>query len=70
VIAHSRADTLVPYSHALRLFAAANEPKHLITFDVPTDDGFGGHVAALFEHVDVLRSALVELIPGLPPPKL
>jgi uncharacterized protein len=71
VIAHSREDTLIPYSHALTLFAAANEPKHLITFDLPTDDGFGGHVAALFEHVDVLRSALAELIPGLPaPPKL
>jgi fermentation-respiration switch protein FrsA (DUF1100 family) len=68
VIAHSREDTLVPYSHALKLFAAANEPKHLITFDLPTGDGFGGHVDALFEHADVLRSALVELIPGLPPP--
>jgi len=70
VIAHSRADTVVPYSHALRLLAAANEPRHLITFDAPSDDGFGGHVASLFDHVDVLRSALVELIPGLPPPGL
>jgi fermentation-respiration switch protein FrsA (DUF1100 family) len=68
VIAHSREDTLIPYSHALKLFAAANEPKHLITFDIPTDDGFGGHVEALFQHMDVLRSALVELIPGFPPP--
>ena len=68
VIAHSREDTLIPYSHALKLFAAANEPKHLITFDTPTDDGFGGHVDALFKHVDVLRAALVELVPGLPAP--
>jgi alpha-beta hydrolase superfamily lysophospholipase len=68
VIAHSREDTLIPYSHALKLFAAANEPKHLITFDLPADDGFGGHVGSLFEHVDVLRSALAEMIPGLPPP--
>jgi fermentation-respiration switch protein FrsA (DUF1100 family) len=68
VIAHSREDTLVPYSHALKLFAAANEPKHLITFDIPSDDGFGGHVEALFQHMDVLRSALVELVPGFPPP--
>jgi uncharacterized protein len=66
VIAHSREDMLIPYSHALELFAAANEPKHLITFDTPTDDGFGGHVDALFKHVDVLRAALVELVPGLP----
>jgi alpha-beta hydrolase superfamily lysophospholipase len=68
VIAHSRADTLIPYSHALKLFAAANDPKHLITFDSVTGDGFGGHVDALYEHVDILRSALAELLPVTPPP--
>lgn len=68
VIAHSRADTLIPYAHALKLFAAANEPKHLITFDFVTQDGFGGHVDALYEHVDILRSALARLIPATPPP--
>src|SRR6266851_3485262 len=68
VIAHSRADTLIPYSHALKLFAAANEPKRLITFDSATDDGFGGHVDALYEHVGILRSALAGLVPVIPPP--
>ena len=68
VIAHSRGDTLVPYSHALKLFAAANEPKHLITFDSPTSDGFGGHVDDLYEHVGILRSALAGLVPVIPPP--
>jgi uncharacterized protein len=68
VIAHSRADTLIPYAHALKLFAAANAPKHLITFDFVTQDGFGGHVDALYEHVDILRSALAGLIPATPPP--
>lgn len=68
VIAHSRADTLIPYSHALKLFAAANEPKHLITFDSPSGDGFGGHVDALYEHVGVLRSALAGLVPLMQPP--
>lgn len=67
IIAHTRADTLIPYSHALKLFAAANDPKHLITFDTGSDDGFGGHVDTLFEHVDVLRSALAEVLPSLPP---
>jgi hypothetical protein len=57
-----------PYSHALKLFAAANDPKHLITFDFATDDGFGGHVDALYEHVDILQSALAGLIPDIPPP--
>lgn len=69
IIAHTRGDTLIPYDHALKLFAAANEPKHLITFDAGSDDGFGGHVDTLFEHVDVLRSALAKVLPGLPPPR-
>lgn len=66
-ITHSRADTLIPYSHALRLYAAANEPKRLLTFDSPADDGFGGHVDALFAHVDLLKSALADLLPTPPP---
>jgi pimeloyl-ACP methyl ester carboxylesterase len=68
VIAHSRGDTLIPYAHALKLFAAANEPKHLITFDSPANDGFGGHVDALYEHVGILQSALAGLVPAIPPP--
>jgi uncharacterized protein len=65
VIAHSRADTLIPYSHALQLFAAANEPKQLITFDFPANDGFGGHVDALYEHTDMLQAALSGLVPAI-----
>ena len=65
IIAHSRNDRLIPYSHALKLFAAANEPKHLITFESAADDGFGGHVDALYEHLDILRSALAGLIPTM-----
>jgi uncharacterized protein len=69
VIAHSRGDTLIPYRHALALFAAANEPKQLITFDTASADGFGGHVDTLFEHVDVLQSALAKVAPTIPPPR-
>jgi len=68
IIAHSRADTLIPYSHALRLFAAANDPKQLISFDAPAHDGFGGHVDALYEHVDILQAALAGLVPAIPAP--
>ncbi len=57
-IAHSRADLLVPFRHAERNFAAANEPKRLLPLDFPSDDGFGGHVDALYEHLDVLLPAL------------
>jgi uncharacterized protein len=64
VIAHSRDDKFIPYSHALALLAAANEPKHLITFDTTSNDGFGGHVDALYDHVDILKAALATLIPA------
>ena len=67
VIAHSREDTLIPYSHALKLFAAANEPKRLVTLDFPSKDGFGGHVDALYEHVDMIKTALAGLLPSLLP---
>ena len=29
-IAHGTADTLIPFAHAERLFAAANEPRHFL----------------------------------------
>ncbi len=67
IITHSRTDTLVPYSHALRLFAEANEPKLLMTFDSPANDGFGGHVDTLFEHLDELKSALAGMLPPQAP---
>ncbi|MGC1387526.1 MAG: alpha/beta fold hydrolase [Steroidobacteraceae bacterium] len=67
IVTHSRSDTLVPYSHALRLFAQANEPKLLITFESPANDGFGGHVDTLFEHLDELKSALAGMLPPQAP---
>jgi uncharacterized protein len=68
VIAHSRGDTVIPYSEAVELFAAAHEPKRFITFE-PMDDGFGGHVDALYDHVDILQTALNGLIPAMPAPR-
>jgi pimeloyl-ACP methyl ester carboxylesterase len=58
VVAHSRADTTIPYAHALKLFAAASEPKRLLIFDSSSPDGFGGHVDALFDNVHSLQAAL------------
>jgi pimeloyl-ACP methyl ester carboxylesterase len=69
LIAHSRRDAVIPYSHALALYAAGNDPKHLITFDSASDDGFGGHVDALFDHVNILQAALARLVPSMPPPR-
>jgi len=67
VITHSRTDTLVPYSDALRLYAQANQPKRLMTFNSPANDGFGGHVDTLFKHVNELKSALAGVLPPQKP---
>lgn len=45
------------------------KPKHLITFDAPTNDGFGGHVDAFYEHVDILKAALAEFLAALQSPR-
>jgi uncharacterized protein len=62
LIAHSVSDSLVPFHHAQRLFAAANEPKRLLLLHGVYTDGFGGHVAALYDHLDLLLPALFALI--------
>jgi fermentation-respiration switch protein FrsA (DUF1100 family) len=69
VITHSRADTTIPYSHALKLYAAAAAPKRLLIFEAPSQDGFGGHVDALFDNVRSLEAALAAVLPQpLPEP--
>lgn len=62
LIAHSATDTLIPLRHAQRLFAAANEPKRLLVLHGAYSDGFGGHVAALYDHGELLMPALWALI--------
>jgi len=58
LIIHGTADAVVPYSHATRLFAAAKEPKKLITIDD------GGHIGAMLRADGggggVYRDALVK----------
>jgi uncharacterized protein len=63
VVAHSRTDTTIPYTHALKLFAAAPEPKRLLILDSSSQDGFGGHVDALFDNVQSLEAALSAVLP-------
>jgi pimeloyl-ACP methyl ester carboxylesterase len=58
VIAHSLGDRVIPYHHATALYAAAPEPKRLLTLPPPYDDHEGGHVDALYEHLDLLVGAL------------
>ena len=54
VIAHAVTDRTIPYRHAERLFAAANEPKRLLRLQALSDDGLGGHVNALYEQLEVV----------------
>jgi alpha-beta hydrolase superfamily lysophospholipase len=65
VIAHSVGDTLIPFHHAQRLFAAANEPKRFLSLNAASSDGFGGHVDALYDNLDQLAALLTTLI-GVP----
>lgn len=62
LIAHSATDTLIPLRHAQRLFAAANQPKRLLILDGVYADGFGGHVAALYDRGELLMPALSALL--------
>jgi alpha-beta hydrolase superfamily lysophospholipase len=63
IVVHSRADTVIPYSHALRLYAAAGDPKRLVSLDAPADDEFGGHVDSLFQNIPALKTALAAVLP-------
>lgn len=58
LIAHSPADTIILFHHGQELFAAAHEPKQFFQLAPPYTDQFGGHVSALYDHLDVLAPAL------------
>jgi pimeloyl-ACP methyl ester carboxylesterase len=52
-------DAEAAYQALLQRGVAAD---HII---LPSDDGFGGHVDALYEHVDMLQAALAGLVPAV-----
>jgi uncharacterized protein len=62
VIAHSSADRVIPFHHAERLYAAARAPKRLLVLRQAATDGLGGHVDALYEHLNLLLPMLGELL--------
>jgi dipeptidyl aminopeptidase/acylaminoacyl peptidase len=62
VIAHSVQDAVVPYQEALRLYAAANPPKRLLTLDLPSSDRLGGHVDALYDDLGAFAPELKGLM--------
>lgn len=65
LVAHTTADKIVPYKHGLKLFAAAKEPKRLLSLDAAGVDRLGGHVNGLYENMALLAAPLGELL-GVP----
>jgi pimeloyl-ACP methyl ester carboxylesterase len=61
LIVHSLGDRVIPYRHSRALYAAASEPKRLLTLLPPYHDHRGGHIDALYEHLDQLQGALASL---------
>ncbi|MEN9705181.1 MAG: hypothetical protein RLZZ393_1060 [Pseudomonadota bacterium] len=61
VLAHAETDRVIAFHHAHDLLAAAKGPKRLLVLVDRTQDGFGGHVEALYDQIDVLRDALPEV---------
>jgi pimeloyl-ACP methyl ester carboxylesterase len=63
LIAHSTTDEVIPFKHGLRLYAAANEPKRLLTLDgSASGDRLGGHVDALYDDLPALIPQLEALL--------
>ena len=65
IVASSRGDAVIPYAQAQKLFAAANEPKILMSLDPGSESELGGHSDALYEHLDVLKSNLRSIAPAM-----
>lgn len=62
VLVHTETDRVIAFHHAKDLFAAAREPKRLLVLADRTVDGYGGHVNALYEQLDLLQSVLRPLL--------
>ena len=64
IVAHSVHDTLIPFEEGRRLYAAANPPKQFLALAGPSTDKFGGHVDALYDHLELLAPQLTALARG------
>jgi fermentation-respiration switch protein FrsA (DUF1100 family) len=58
LVAHSPADTIIQFHHGKELYAAAHQPKQFFELTAPYTDRFGGHVNALYDHLQILAPAL------------
>lgn len=60
LVAHSRDDEIIPYAHGERLYAAAREPRRLLTLA-------GDHNGGVFGNPEAYIAGLREFIDALPP---
>lgn len=64
IVAHSVHDTLIPFQEGERLYTAANPPKRFLALTGPSSDRYGGHVDALYDHLELLAPQLTALARG------
>lgn len=58
IVVHSVRDAVIPFAEGRRLYAEANAPKRFLALMLPATDRFGGHLDALYEHLDLLSPQL------------
>lgn len=61
IIAHSVHDAVIPFQEGMRLYDAANPPKQFLALTAPSSDRLGGHVDALYDHLERLAPQLATL---------
>lgn len=61
LVVHSRDDEIIPYHHAEAIFAAANEPKSLLTIRGGHNDGVSADAAAYLEGLEAFLSRTATL---------
>jgi uncharacterized protein len=63
VIAHSVADAVIPFRLGVLLYRAANEPKRFLALGASAPpEPLGGHVDALYDHLERLTPTLAALL--------
>ena len=66
-ILHSRQDTMIPFRHAEKNFAACPEPKQLLEISGDHNDGISGIQTLYRTHIETIKKALAPH--RIPPPE-
>lgn len=52
---------MIPFQEGERLYDAANPPKQFLALTGPSTDRLGGHLDALYDHLELLTPRLATL---------